>query len=137
MLAAFPRVLAGRHVAQIWAYKYDSASAAGIAPHADPAGVNVNVWLTPDDANLDPSAGGLIVYHDDEASVERARALNEYTDDEKEAIRARVAAGARTRIAYRRNRVVMFNSRLFHESDRFSFKSGYKNRRINLTLLFA
>ena len=26
---------------------------------------------------------------------------------------------------------------LFHETDRFHFKPGYKNRRINITLLFG
>lgn len=33
-------------------------------------------------------------------------------------------------------RVVMFDSRLLHESDKFKFKEGYENRRINLTFLF-
>ena len=30
--------------------------------HADQAAVNVNFWLTPDDANLNPDHGGLVVY---------------------------------------------------------------------------
>ena len=30
--------------------------------HADAAAVNVNFWLTPDDANLDPDGGGLVVW---------------------------------------------------------------------------
>jgi hypothetical protein len=34
----------------------------GIDLHADPAAVTVNLWLTPDKANLDPASGGLIVY---------------------------------------------------------------------------
>ena len=34
----------------------------GIAVHADHAAVNLNFWVTPDDANLDPSSGGLVVY---------------------------------------------------------------------------
>jgi hypothetical protein len=32
------------------------------APHADFAAVNVNIWLTPDSANLDPTSGGMDVY---------------------------------------------------------------------------
>jgi hypothetical protein len=32
---------------------------------------------------------------------------------------------------------VIFNSDLFHETAPFTFKRGYKNRRINLTLLFG
>lgn len=35
---------------------------AGIAVHADSASVNLNFWVTPDDANLDPDSGGLVVY---------------------------------------------------------------------------
>lgn len=34
----------------------------GIATHSDHATVNLNFWVTPDDANLDPSSGGLVVY---------------------------------------------------------------------------
>ena len=34
----------------------------GITVHADVASVNLNFWVTPDDANLDPSSGGLVVY---------------------------------------------------------------------------
>ena len=39
------------------AYKYNS-SLSGIGAHADPAAVNVNLWLTPDASNLDPDRGG-------------------------------------------------------------------------------
>ena len=45
----------------MWAYKYDQKGG-GIAMHADHAVTNVNIWLTPDEANLDPSKGGLVVY---------------------------------------------------------------------------
>lgn len=34
----------------------------GISVHADSAAVNLNFWITPDEANLDPSSGGLVVY---------------------------------------------------------------------------
>lgn len=34
----------------------------GISVHADSASVNLNFWVTPDDANLDPNSGGLVVY---------------------------------------------------------------------------
>jgi len=32
---------------------------------------------------------------------------------------------------------VIFDSDLFHETDRLSFKEGYQNRRINVTLLYG
>ncbi|CAN0250185.1 unnamed protein product, partial [Laminaria digitata] len=40
-------------------------------------------------------------------------------------------------VPYRQNRVVMFDSRLLHETDTFRFREGYENRRINLTFLFS
>jgi hypothetical protein len=30
--------------------------------HADSAAVNVNIWITDDEANLDQNSGGLVVY---------------------------------------------------------------------------
>ena len=41
------------------------------------------------------------------------------------------------RVPHRNNRIVIFNSTLVHESDAFTFKAGYKNRRINFTFLFG
>ena len=41
--------------------KYDS-SLPGLHVHADDALVNVNFWITPDEANLDPERGGLLVW---------------------------------------------------------------------------
>jgi hypothetical protein len=33
--------------------------------------------------------------------------------------------------------VVIFNSDLFHETGEINFRSGYENRRINITMLFG
>jgi len=40
-------------------------------------------------------------------------------------------------IPYRQNRAVVFNSDLFHETDRLAFKDEYVSRRINVTLLYG
>jgi hypothetical protein len=32
---------------------------------------------------------------------------------------------------------VIFDSDLFHETDRIAFKDGYVNRRINITMLYG
>ena len=40
-------------------------------------------------------------------------------------------------IPHRENRMVIFNSNLFHETDKYHFKEGYENRRINVTMLFG
>jgi hypothetical protein len=41
------------------------------------------------------------------------------------------------RVPYRANRAVIFDSDLFHASDRPHFREGYLNRRINITLLYG
>lgn len=40
-------------------------------------------------------------------------------------------------IPYRQDRAVVFNSDLFHETDRLAFKDEYASRRINVTLLYG
>ena len=42
-----------------------------------------------------------------------------------------------TRVPYRDNRCVLFDSRLFHATDTCRFAPGYTNRRINVTLLYG
>ena len=41
------------------------------------------------------------------------------------------------KIAYKANRVVIFNSKLYHATDDIKFEKGYKNRRVNVTLLYS
>ena len=40
-------------------------------------------------------------------------------------------------VPHRQNRVVMFNSDLFHATDDIHFREGYENRRINVTILYG
>lgn len=40
-------------------------------------------------------------------------------------------------VPHRPNRAVIFDSALFHQTDKYNFKQGYENGRINLTLLFG
>ncbi len=40
-------------------------------------------------------------------------------------------------VPHAQNRIVMFNSDLFHETDLIDFKPEYENRRLNVTLLFG
>lgn len=53
--------MSGHPLKYLWAYKYHDAYS-GINLHADQAAVNVNIWLTADEANLDPTSGGLVVF---------------------------------------------------------------------------
>lgn len=131
---AHPAIFEGHPLLFAWAFKYQQGMS-GTRVHADFAAVNVNFWITPDDANLDPEAGGLVVW-DKAAPLDWD--FDRYNADEM-AIRNFLARSeARpTRIPYRANRAVAFDSDLFHETDALTFRPGYTNRRINITLLYG
>ena len=137
----FPKIFKDHFINQIWAYKYDSraknenSSLKGINVHADFAAVNVNFWVTPKEANLNPNSGGLIVY---DVEAPKDWDFKTYNNDE-EKIREELKKGkGNTKvIPYNENRAVVFNSNLFHETDNYEFKEGYENRRINVTMLFG
>ena len=130
----FPGVFGDHRLTQCWAFKYDS-TLTGINIHADFAAVNVNFWITPDAANLDPEHGGLVVW-DVPAPLDWD--FEKYNAD-PQAMRDFLAAhhGTSVTVPYRANRAVIFDSDLFHETDRISFREGYRNRRINVTLLYG
>ena len=137
----FPKIFKSYSINQIWAYKYDSraknkdSSLKGINVHADFAAINVNFWVTPKEANLNPKSGGLIVY-DVEAPEDWD--FNTYNNNEKKIREELKKSKGKTKvIKYNENRAVVFNSNLFHETDSYEFKEGYKNRRINVTILFG
>ncbi|MDH4187049.1 MAG: tetratricopeptide repeat protein [Nitrospira sp.] len=133
---AFPRIFKQHRLTQAWAFKHDSARR-GLNIHADAAAVNVNFWITPDEANLDRETGGLVVY-DKEAP--RDWNFQEYNSDQnKPKILAWLKeVGAQTvKIPYRANRAIVFNSDLFHETDEIAFTDDYLSRRINITLLYG
>ena len=134
--STFPTILGEHPLLRWWGFKYDSRLT-GINVHADFAAVNVNFWITPDEANLDPDSGGLVVW-DQPAPLEWTFA--QYNSPGAGlAIRELLArTGARkVTVPYRANRAVVFDSDLFHETDRIAFKEGYLNRRINITMLYG
>lgn len=132
--ARMPRVIRDHPLQTMWGYKYD-ARYAGIGVHADVAAVNVNFWLTPDEANLEPGTGGLVVYTHDAPKNWDFRRFNR---DSEEIYRYLESAGSeKVTVPYRANRAVIFDSDLFHETDAFHFKPGYENRRVNVTMLYG
>ena len=46
-------------------------------------------------------------------------------------------SGTPVTVPHRSNRAVIFNSNLFHKTDDVHFRSGYINRRTNVTMLFG
>ena len=132
----FPAIFQGQPLNQAWAFKCLHGKR-GIDVHADAAAVSVNFWVTPDDANLAPAHGGLVIYT---RLPPPGWTIKDYGEDIA-SIRAYLvrdeSGNAPITVPYRQNRVVFFNSVLFHESDRVDFKSGYQNHRINITMLFG
>ena len=130
----FPKIFKNHRLNQAWAYKYDS-TLSGIDLHADFAAINVNFWITPNSANLNKNNGGLVVY-DKEAPMDWT--FKKYNADQT-SIRQFLSEhnSQKITVPYAENRVVMFNSDLFHKTDNIEFKTGYENRRINVTMLFG
>jgi Flp pilus assembly protein TadD len=130
----FPAIFEAHPLRYCWAFKYDSRLS-GINIHADEAAVNVNFWITPDEANLDPEHGGLVVW-DKAAPLDWDFARFNGDIAATRDFLARSGASKLT-VPYRANRAVVFDSDLFHETDRIGFRDGYRDRRINVTLLYG
>lgn len=135
MRERMPLVFRDNPVNQLWGFKYDAKLGTGIGVHADFAAVNLNFWITPDEYNLAPEAGGLKVYH---VPAPQDWNFYQYNNDV-----SRIYSFLKEHrsdcltVPYRCNRAVLFNSALFHETDRIDFVDSYEARRINMTYLFG
>ena len=127
-------IMAGHPLTQMWAFSYGQAGA-GTRKHADKAAVNVNLWITPDEACPDAEAAGLTVY---DVAAPPDWGFSDYNLDSARLERLVAREGrAPVHVPYRCNRAVIFDSSLIHESGGVRFRTGYINRRINVTLLFG
>ena len=130
----FAELLRDHPLSQAWAFK-GLKPASGIDVHADDGAISVNFWVTPDEANLKPGRGGLVVslvpppadwqMSDYDADQELIVAFLEQKPDD------------RLKVPYRANRAALFESRLFHWSDAPEFSPGYENNRINMTFIYG
>ncbi|MGF6231242.1 tetratricopeptide (TPR) repeat protein [Inquilinus ginsengisoli] len=133
---AFPRVIGDLYpLRQLWGFKNCEDLPADATVHADFAAVNVNFWITPNDANLDPLSGGMVVYGVDAPSHWDFETYNGRLDIIKPFLKRQGAQSIT--IPYRQNRAIIFNSDLFHATSKVHFRSGYENHRINITMLYG
>ncbi len=134
----FPRILGPHHLSDIWSYRYKAASA-GVVAHTDLAAVTFNFWITPDEANLDPDSGGLIVYKSEPLPGWDWKVINTQKNlpEVQDRIQRHLEGAEQIVIPYRENWAVLFHSNLFHKSDALRFKEGFETRRINISLLFG
>eukprot|EP00930_Biecheleria_cincta_P030375 TRINITY_DN21039_c0_g1_i1.p1 TRINITY_DN21039_c0_g1~~TRINITY_DN21039_c0_g1_i1.p1 ORF type:complete len:148 (-),score=7.97 TRINITY_DN21039_c0_g1_i1:343-786(-) len=134
----FPEILCDLPLSAAWGFKFDDHLQTGVSLHADAAAVNVNLWITPDEYNLDGTTGGLVIYDavapsdltfaqyntDNYMSTEGRKQLDEY-------------GWRNITVPYRQNRVILFDSARYHTTQELSFRPGFLSRRINLTFLFG
>ncbi len=135
---SLPQIFGDHVLMQLWAYKYDSRLD-GIDMHADFAAVNVNFWITPNQANLDPDSGGMVIW-DREAPPEwGVDEYNTYDPAQQRRILDYLEREGASRLVvpYRENRCVIFDSDLFHKTDDIHFGDRYEDRRINVTMLYG
>ena len=142
-----PNVIGNNTLKEFWGYKYDAEhrsdrqASAGINVHADAASVNLNFWITPDDANLDKSSGGLQVWSKLHASSDDGETIRRLQSGdvapEEKARFLGLSDADRQVVPYRENRAVIFRSSIYHRTDEHKFKAGFRNSRINYTLLFG
>mgnify|MGYP003117551125 CR=1 FL=1 len=133
---SMPALLAPHPLRKVWSFKKcDYSTPAAVGLHADFAAVNSNFWITPDSANLEPTGAGLEIW-DKEAPLEWDFAAFNAGKEKSRDFR-RESGAKRIDVPYRRNRMIVFNSNLFHESGPVTFKPGYENHRINVTMLFG
>jgi len=135
ILARWPRIVGPHRFKYLGAFKYDSELSRGTNTHADLAAVNVNFYITPDEANLDPESGGLAVWN---ATIDTEPLMRQLNGSEQ-AMQAYISSrrAVVTKIPHRANRAVIFKSSLIHKTDDCTFTTGYANKRINVSLLFG
>ncbi len=133
LLTALGAAFTEYQLAQWWAFVYDP-KLPGTDIHGDDADFSLNLWITPDSANLDPSRGGLVVW---DKTAPRDWSFDDYNsggDRVRNFLRDNDAASEV--IPYRENRAVLFEGHLFHQTDGFAFTPGFTNRRRSVTFLF-
>ena len=132
----FPDLIGSTHpLRQLWGFKNTCPLPADSTIHADFAAVNVNFWITPDEANLDDASGGMLIYDVDAPLSWDFPTYNERGDLIREFLNASHAGVIR--IPYRQNRAIIFNSDLFHATEQVNFKPDYRSHRINITMLYG
>lgn len=128
-----PTVLDGLEFVRCWSFMHQRN--VGLKVHADNGAVTVDVWMTPDEFNLLPDAGG-IVFFDVKRNPEML--IHEFNTVEwAEKYFEQHTMGAAESVTYRCNRAILFDASTFHESDQVEFRDDDAHTyRINLSLLF-
>jgi hypothetical protein len=134
----FPRILSEHALTNVWIYRH-RAESVGVEAHSDHGKVTFNFWISPDDANLNPDHGGLVVYVREQPYDWDWTLFNryKYRPDVLARINSFLESAETMTIPHRQNRALLFNSNLFHKSDDLHFRDEFESRRMNVTMLFG
>jgi len=129
-----PKLLHERELVTHWALMYPKNTPGRI--HSDRTGINLNLWLTPNEYNLDPSRGGL-VFFDVKADLTGMSAEQLSSPSWSEEYVNEQTKGGKVIISYKCNRAILFDASTFHQTDILKFADlGAESHRINLSLAF-
>ncbi len=107
----------------------------GLSIHSDNGLLTLNLYLTPDECNLDPDCGGLVLYDVKRGSDQLLHEFNSqpWCTNYFEAH----TKGGKAKIGYRFNRAVLFDATTLHSAERMRFFGGdVGSHRLNLALRF-
>lgn len=141
---ALPGVLGPHPFTTMWAYKYfdlpgregELNRSTGRAIHADAGVASVNLWITPDEANLGPEPGG-VQFWDEVAPASYFAGTTR--SERQEMLRPFVESAGPPRLVlpHRCNRAAVFHSNLLHRSSPQRFRDAYADRKISITMMFG
>ncbi len=130
---ALPELLKDHYLTYWWGFVYQHQRP-GTDIHADQSDISLNLWITPDAANLSPGGAGLDLWN---VNAPRDWTFSEYNAGSHRIRMFLTQAGARPKsFSYRENRALLFRGSLFHQTAKGQFASGFQNRRRNITWLF-
>ena len=131
---AFPNIIGSHPFTSCWAYKYFK-NKSGLGVHCDDGAVSINFWITPDQANNNPDAGGLVLWNKKVSRDYLGEMIAQRQEQFKQVIAEPDAESFH--VPHRSNRAVLFQSNVLHGTDDIDFKPGYENNRINMTFLYG
>jgi len=129
------KILKNNDFQTLWAFNYDNLKNKGISLHADFAKINLNFWITPDKYNQTKNFGGLKIY---DKPAPKDWTYNDYNSKDNKINEYLLKSKAKSiDIPYKFNRLIIFDSSLFHETQNLTFSDEFIGRRINNTFLFG
>ena len=126
----FPELI-GTKLTRSWGFIYQN-NVEGVPPHADPADLTLNVWLTPNECIHDKEKNGMKIWLIKPPPEWSFISYNSNT----EKIKNYIGTEKPLDIPYKFNRAILFDSKYFHATSGVSMKEGKLNRRVSFTFLF-